>query len=331
MQLDQLKHIGAQLKRPECVLAHQSGLLFVADWTENGGVSVISRAGVSHKILANAGYSPIRPNGIALEPNGTFLLAHLGNSDGGVYRLYPNGELEAVVTHANGEPLPPCNFIALDSQERLWLTISTRVMPRGDDYRPSANSGFIAVAEKNQKNAKIVADQLAYTNELVIDSSRNRVVVNETFGRRLSEFTLTPNGLLTNKKTLAKFEAGTYPDGVAMDENGDFWISSIISNRIIKVTEKGEQQLILEDSIESHLAQCENAFINNSLGREHLDKAHSQVLQNASSLAFGGHDRKQVYIGNLLGDCLHYFEADVAGAVLPHWNVPLGALEQYID
>src|SRR5262245_25018821 len=51
---------GAGLVRPECVLAHQSGLLFAADWTGSGGVAIIQPATnpdhvawVEHAYVAN--------------------------------------------------------------------------------------------------------------------------------------------------------------------------------------------------------------------------------------------------------------------------------------
>jgi hypothetical protein len=44
------------------------------------------------------------------------------------------------------------------------------------------------------------------------------------------------------------------------------------------------------------------------------------VLQNISSLAFGGADRRTAYLGCLLGDRLACFRAPVAGHPPPHWT-----------
>ena len=182
---------GKNLSRPECVVAHQSELLIVPNCSGNGGISVISPGGggETHHILATSA-DPVRPNGIALENGGTVLLAHMGESSGGIYRLFPNGQIETVLTSANGEPIPRTNFIVLDSTGRLWITVSTRKIPRADDYRADAHSGFIAVAEPGESDARIVADNLGYTNECVIDEANSCVWVNETFGRRLSRLSL---------------------------------------------------------------------------------------------------------------------------------------------
>jgi len=134
-----------------------------------------------------------------LEPDGHFLLAHLGATTGGVYRLAPNGNISSVVTHANGYPLPPTNFVTTDALGRIWLTVSTTVTPRVNDYRKNASSGFIAVAEHGKSDAQIVGNNLAYANECVVDMKNNYVFVNETFGRRVLRFNLASDGMLSNR------------------------------------------------------------------------------------------------------------------------------------
>ena len=272
--------------------------------------------------------SALRPNGIALENGGTVLLAHLGDTDGGIFRLHPDGEVEPVVTTVEGLPMPPANFVVKDSHDRIWITISTRLTPRAADYRASANTGFIAVAEPGQSDARIVADGLGYTNECVVDELRGHVWVNETFGRRLTRFDLHDTGLVTlgDAQRVHDFGEGSYPDGLALDEEGHLWVTSIVSNRIMRISPSGDLQLMYEDSEEAHLRWTEEAYRSDTLGREHLDNARGKSMKNISNLAFGGPSRQRLFVGNLLGDSLPYFDADFKGAVMPHWNVDLGEL-----
>ena len=51
IDLADIDFIGSGLKRPECVLAHSSGLLIVPDWTGAGGVSLVAPHGGSIDIL----------------------------------------------------------------------------------------------------------------------------------------------------------------------------------------------------------------------------------------------------------------------------------------
>ncbi|MGL4441182.1 MAG: hypothetical protein ACRCUE_18140, partial [Bosea sp. (in: a-proteobacteria)] len=89
--LNELAFVGRGLSRPECIVTHRSGLLFAADWTGSGGVSLIAPDGEVTRLLARDRRAPLRPNGIALEPGGSFLVAHLGQDDGGLFRLHPDG------------------------------------------------------------------------------------------------------------------------------------------------------------------------------------------------------------------------------------------------
>lgn len=294
---------------------------------------MISPTGDTHHIYSQ--YKDIlRPNGIALENGGTILLAHMGETDGGIYRLFSDGSIEAVALTIEGQPMPPANFVVKDSRERIWVTVSTRKTPRASDYRAAANSGFIAVIEPDSSDARIVADGLGYTNECVVDEQRGELWVNETFGRRLTRFRLSgfdsTNVALTHPEIINSFGAGTYPDGLALDEEGQMWITSIVSNRILCVSRSGSVSIMYEDSDAEHLKWTEQAFLENRLGREHLDNAKGKCMKNISNLAFGGPKRMSLYVGNLLGDSLPCFETDFCGAAMPHWSVPLGELNGFI-
>jgi sugar lactone lactonase YvrE len=322
--LDDLSFIGTGLSRPECLVTHRSGLIFAADWTGTGGVSIIGPGGSVSRILAREGGKALRPNGIALEPGGSFLIAHLGADDGGLFRLHPDGRVEDVASHIAGVAIPPSNFPLRDSRSRVWLTVSTRVSPRADDYRPSAQSGFIALIENG--TARIVADGLGYANECALSADERHLLVNETFARRLTRFDIDDNGNLSNRTTIATFGAGTFPDGVALDREGAAWVTSIVSNRVLRVMASGAISTVLEDSDPRHLADVEAAFQSASMGRTHLDAARSRVLRNVSSLAFGGPALRTAHLGCLLDDRVPVFEAAIAGAVPRHYDFDLGPL-----
>ena len=314
--LDDLSFLGQGLKRPECVLCTSDGSVFAADW--DGGVSSIGPDGVQRRCLAEA--EPwVRPNGVALSRDGSFLLAHLGDEDGGVYRLRPDGSLQPVITEVEGEPLPPTNYVLEDAQGRLWITVSTRLKPRILGCRPDVADGFIVLLD--DEGARIVADGLGYTNEIQFDDEGRHLYVNETFGRRLSRFRVAADGSLSGKETVAEFGAGTFPDGLAFDAEGAIWITSIVSNRVIRVQPDGRQELMLQDSDPGHLDGVEAAYLAGKLERQHLDNIVSRRLRNISSLAFGGPDLKTVYLGCLLGDSLASFRAPVAGRAPLRWEV----------
>ncbi len=260
----------------------------------------------------------LKPNGIALLRDGSFLVTHLGADDGGVFRLHRDGRIEPWLQRVDGIDLPPTNFVVEDAQGRFWVTVSTRLQPRALGYRRSCSDGFIVRVD--QRGAVIVADHLGYTNEVAIDPGGRWLYVNETFARRLSRFALHADGSLGVKQVVTEFGPGTFPDGLAFDVDGHLWVVSIVSNRLIRIAPDGEQTIWLEDADAEHLARVEAAFDAGTMGRPELDGIRSRCLRNISSIAFAGAQRRQAVLGCLLGDRLAMLDMPVAGIAPTHWN-----------
>ncbi len=312
-----IRFIGGGLDRPECVLAHSSGLIIVPDWTAAGGVSVLYPDGRVKRHLAENPPYELKPNGIALLPGGELLLVHLGADVGGVWRLRPDGRVSPEITEADGMPLPPSNFCYVDNLDRRWLTVSTRKIPRADAYRADVSDGFIVLSDR--RGDRIVADGLGYTNECLVHPDGKRLFVNETFSKRLTCFDIAPDGGLRNRRTVTEFGAGTFPDGMAFDSAGDVWIVSVVSNRVIHIDDRGQQTLFLDDADEEFVDIAETAYQAGDLSRQHLDNNPS-ALANISSMAFCGEDMKTMVLGCLLGDRLPFCDAPVAGSEMPHYR-----------
>src|SRR5215212_4231943 len=93
LPLAAIESFGTRLARPECVLCTRAGDVFASD--RRGGVSHIAPDG-EHRLYAGATLDlsgPLLPNGIALDRDGSFLLAHLAEGEGGVFRLHRDGRL----------------------------------------------------------------------------------------------------------------------------------------------------------------------------------------------------------------------------------------------
>ena len=317
LPLASLGCVGEGLVRPECVLANAAGDLFTADW--RGGVVQLRPDG-SQQLHAGPGPDglALRPNGIALLRDGSFLLTHLGDEDGGVFQLQRSGEVRPWLRQVEGVDLPPTNFVVEDGAGRFWVTVSTRLKPRALGYRRGCDDGFIVRVDA--RGAAIVADGLGYTNEVAVHPAGQWLYVNETFARRLSRFALRADGSLGAKQVVCEFGPGTFPDGLAFDEEGHAWVVSIVSNRLIRVAPDGRPTVWLEEADAAHLAWVEAAFDAGTMGRPHLDGAPSRVLRNISSIAFGGTDRRTAVLGCLLGDRLPTLRLPVAGLAPTHWH-----------
>jgi len=309
---------AASLVRPECVLATADGSLYTADW--RGGVAHLLPDGTQQLyagLLPNG--EPPRPNGIALLSDGNFLFAQLGAQDGGVYHLTRQGVVTPWLLEVAGEPLPPTNFVVQDGAGRTWITVSTRKQPRALGYRAGCDDGFIVCVDANGR-ARIAADGLGYANEVAVHPDGQWLYANETFARRLSRYPLEADGSLGACETVAQFGPGTFPDGLAFDEEGAAWVVSIVSNRLIRISPDGSQQVWIEDSEAQHLAWVEAAWQTDAMDRPHLDSNPGTHLRNISSIAFAGPDRRTAVLGCLLGDSLACLRLPVPGHPPIHWN-----------
>ena len=319
LSLSDVTLLGKELVRPECVLATRLGDLYTADW--RGGVVQISPDGTERLFAGETSDLPegLRPNGIALEPDGSFLIANLGTELGGVWRLTRTGQVTPVLAEIDGNPVPPSNYVVRDFDGRLWLTVSTTIKPRSLDYRLDSRSGFIAVMDA--KGARIVADGLGFTNECQFSPDRKWLYVNETYGRRLSRFALRADGSLGPKEVVYEFGKGQYPDGLAFDIEGQVWIAGVISNQLIRIDpDRGTAQIVLSETDAAHVAWVEEAFLANAVGRPHMDKNPALKLRNLSSIAFGGPNLTTAYLGCLLGNSIARVELPVEGLAPVHWT-----------
>jgi sugar lactone lactonase YvrE len=316
--LDDVAFFGARFARPECVLCTRAGDLFASD--RRGGVSHVTPGG-EHRLITGATLDlagPLLPNGIALDRDGSFLIAHLSDSEGGVFRLQRDGRLTPVLRAVDGVELAVTNFVLVDTSGRIYVTISTRHQPRVQAFRPGVHDGYIVLIDDS--GARIVADGLGFANEVRIDPSRQWLYVNETYARRLSRLRLRPDGTLGPRESVAQFDPGEFPDGITFDAEGCAWITCIVSSRLIRVVPDGRRVTMLEDCEPSHIETVEAAYQAGTLTRDLLDRPAWRKLAHISSLAFGGPDLRTGYLGILLGDRLPMLRMPVAGTPMAHWE-----------
>lgn len=309
MQISTFGRFGTDLARPECVLATATGRLFVSD--KRGGVMCLEPDGQQHRL----GTSRLVPNGIALQRDGSFLVADLGEQ-GGVWRIDAQGAVQPWLMEFEGQPLPRVNYVTTDEQERNWICVSAT---RTDDHYPVDDAtGFILLQDK--RGVRLVADGLRYTNEIRLHPDGASVYVNETFGRRLSRLRMAPDGRLSDRATVAEFGPGDFPDGLALDAEGGVWVICVGSNRVYRVLPNGDKQLLIDDADPECVERLERAFIARELTRPMLGGARGRALGNVTSLAFAGPDMRSAYMGSLSADSLVTFRSPVPGLRPAHWN-----------
>lgn len=303
------------LQRPECVLCGSSGTVYASDL--RSGVLKTGPDGAQTLIGGNTDAPDrFKPNGFVLSRDGSVIFANLG-SDGGLWKIEPDGSLAPFLTEVDGITIPTVNFVWMDDLERIWFCVSS-MRPRNIPFSTTEADGFVGLIDA--KGARIVADGFIWTNECRIDPQGRVFYVNETFGKRTTGFDIDADGNLTNRRVVAEYGAGTFPDGLAFDEDGGLWVVSVVTNRIFRVSPEGDVVMLFEDFEPDHVAEVERRLNAGELYSDFVYERHSSVLLNTSSLAFGGPDRKTVYLGCISGDKIATFRSPVAGHPPVHWT-----------
>lgn len=107
------------------------------------------------------GGGELRPNGIALLADDSFLVAQLGAAQGSVYRLTRQGRVEHWLMEVAGEALPPASISPRVAAGRTGSR-SAHPSRRALGERRRCIHGFIACVQPHGR-AAVVADGLGYT------------------------------------------------------------------------------------------------------------------------------------------------------------------------
>lgn len=192
---------------------------------------------------------PQQPSGLGWLPDGRLLVVSM--RDRRILRQEPDGSL---VTHADlsGVVDAHLNDMVVDDQGRAY------VGSFGFDLMGGAPIETAALHRVDPDGTVTqVAEDLWFPNGSVITDD-GTLIVDETFGNRISAFDIAADGSLGERRTWAEFgglpssrdfaealpEAVLSPDGCGLDAEGALWVADAMFNRLVRVREGGE---ILEE------------------------------------------------------------------------------------
>lgn len=321
-----LGFVGQDLERPECILAERSGVLWSADG--RGGVMRIDPDGTQSLILQGkpnvASDFESRlvqaegslPNGLAFDENGDILIANWGTER--LERMSRDGQSTTVLLdQINGQRLGKANFVTRDSKGRLWLTVTTRMVPWTDHVKTKSVDGYIVLID--DKGARIVAEGLCGTNELRFDAKEEWLYVAETTARHVTRFRVDGDNL-TDRQIYGPSDLGGFNDGIAFDAYGNLWTTLIMVDKLVAITPEGDLLTILDLEVDpAAVAAMDAAWANSALTPDLMNAAKSAICPWMASLTFGGADLRTVYLGSLQGTTIPYFTSPVAGLPLLGW------------
>ena len=321
--------VGHDLQRPECVLAERDGVLWSAD--ARGGVMRIMPDGSQELITqsvdphfdlsTNAAQSLLHgtlPNGLAFASNGDILIANHGTDR--LEIMSRDGRTRTLVDSIDGLPIGKVNFVLRDSHDRIWITVSTRANPWSEGIRSTLADGYICLLD--DKGIRVVADQLAYTNEIRFDAAEEWLYIAETTGKRVSRMRVGDDGSLRDREIYGPSNLGVGAvDGICFDAYGNLWVTMVFADRLLAITPEGEAIELFGDGDPAATARFEMEFATGQpVSVDTLMATGGTLCRWLASVTFGGPDLKTVYLGGLRTDSLPAFKSPIAGLPMIHWE-----------
>jgi len=126
----------------------------------------------------------------------------------------------------------PFNEIVVDAAGRAWVDMPGS-MP-WEERKP----GLVAVVLPDGSTRQ-VADDVWFPNGMAI-VGEDTLVVAESHADRLTAWTITPDGDLTDRRVWAQLAENDAPDGICVDAEGAIWFASVPGQRCVRVAEGGE-------------------------------------------------------------------------------------------
>jgi sugar lactone lactonase YvrE len=173
---------------------------------------------------------PEQPSGLGWLPDGRMLIVSM--RDRRVLRL-ENGEL---VEHADLSTLATgeCNDMVVDAHGRAYVGNFGFDMYGGEEARETC-----MIRVDPDGTASVAADALSFPNGTVITADGGTMIVGESYGGRLTAFTIGADGALGERRLFAQLQ-GAVPDGICLDEQGAVWVACPLTGRVLRVREGGE-------------------------------------------------------------------------------------------
>ena len=162
-------------------------------------------------------------------PDGRLLI--VAGRDG---RLLIQQKDRTLSTYADLTPLSrfPWNDVVVDSRGNTYIGNTGFNFP-GGEFAP----GIIALVG-GDGSVRQVAEGLAFPNGMAVTPDNSTLIVAESYGQKLTAFSITEDGSLRDRRVWAACEG--YPDGICRDPENAVWYADVPNKRCVRVAEGGK-------------------------------------------------------------------------------------------
>ncbi len=305
LRLTDCRKVGVGVKLPEDVAVARDGTVWISDQASacarvrpDGGIDRVGRAGGA-------------PNGINLDLEGRVLIANFGGPEDGVgplQRLDPRtGEVTTLCAALNGRALFGANYPLVDSRGRVWCSHST-FGPVSAAFDGLDDGSIFRYDGDGQ--ATVLAEGLKFANGIAFDAAEKNLFVCQTSACDVVRLPILADGSLgaperygpqlglshhevQDRRPLTpalRSELGA-TDGCGFDQDGNLWVTLVMSNKVVAITPAGTVVTMLSDP-------------------------DGVLMRSPTNVSWGGPDMRDLYIGSVVSDYVVHVRSPVPGLPL---------------
>jgi sugar lactone lactonase YvrE len=206
------------------------GVLFVCDW----GAQELLRVDADGrpKVVARVESFPFCIDWLP-EPDGRLLA--VSAADRAVLAIADDGSAATFCALDGLAASPPNNEIVVHPDGHVYVDGGGFDLSAGEAPAP----GYVALIAADGSSARLVADGIEFGNGMAITEDGSTLIVAESYGRRLSAFTIGADGGLSDRRVWAELGDGT-PDGICLDASGAVWYADVPHRQCVRVRQGGE-------------------------------------------------------------------------------------------
>jgi gluconolactonase len=271
--LDKLHVFVEGLDHPECVACGRDGAIYAG-----GEAGQIYRVGLDGKFEQ-------------IGTTGGFLLGVCLDGDGNVYacdirkravmRVTPGGQVSVYSQGAPERPLVNPNYPVFDADGNLYVS---------DSGHWKQNDGCVMRIRPGGKTEVVTTAPAAFPNGLALAANGKALYVVLSLLPGVVQVPIEPDGTAGPPRDLVTLPR-TVPDGLALDQDGNLFISCYTPDIIYRFSRAGELSIFAEDW-------------------------QSVIFSSPTNLAFCGQDRRTLVVASLSRWHLARTEMSVPGQVL---------------
>ncbi len=262
-----IKTVCGNLDHPEGIACDSQGNLYAGG--ELGQIFYIDVEKGTFECIAKTGGFIL---GITLDGKGRIYACDGLNNN--IIRCLPDGQFNTYIGCGDEIILNSPNYSVFDTEGRLFFSES------GSFWNPS---GRLWVKEPGTRPFPLTNPKLPFPNGLCIDNEEGYLYIVFSTVHEISRIKIKNNRLVGKMEKVLTLPSQIIPDGIALDVNRNLWVSCYRPDEIIKISKKGNIEIIIEDPSGSLLNRPTNLVLERNkiyyanLGGRHIGSFDIEV------------------------------------------------------